>query len=183
MQPNQSPLDQLADIHLPDSVSWWPLAPGWWALLVLLVIALIAILLWRRRARKNHYRKLAQQELAAIYANYQATQNAAAFLHETSVLLRRVALTAYPKTFNASIKGQAWLDWLDSVCANKNANPALQFNSEPGQQLLTASYQKNPVIDAAALYTICHHWFIQHRNHRQKKPVHKPVTAAGADHV
>lgn len=190
MQPDQSSLDQLADIHLPDTVSWWPLAPGWWGLLTLLVIALIAIFLWRRRAKKNTYRKLAQQALDAIYANYQSSQNAAAFLHETSVLLRRTALTAYPKTFNASIKGQAWLDWLDSVCPNKNPDPARQFNSECGQQLLTASYQKNPSVDASALYTLCSHWFAQHRNHRQrlparpKMPVNESIKAnTEADHV
>lgn len=180
MQPNQSPLDQLADIHLPDSVSWWPLASGWWALLALLVIVLITVLLWRRRLKQNHYRKLAQQELDNIYSNYQNTQNATAFLHEISVLLRRTALTAYPKTFNASIKGQAWLDWLDRVYFN----PAMQFNSEVGQQLLTASYQKNPQIDANALYQLCRLWLSEHRNQQQKLPARKPLkTAAEANHV
>lgn len=180
MQPNQSPLDQLADIHLPDSVSWWPLASGWWALLALLVIVLIAVLLWRRRLKQNHYRKLAQQELDAIYSSYQSTQNAAKFLHDISVLLRRTALTAHPKTFNASIKGQAWLDWLDSVCLN----PIAQFNSESGQQLLTASYQKDPQIDAAALYHLSRFWLSEHRNYRQKLPTRKPVKiVAEANHV
>ncbi len=184
MQPNQSPLDQLADIHLPDAVSWWPLAPGWWALLALLAIALIVFFLWRHRTKKNHYRKLAQQELDSAYSNYQNTQNTTAFLHDVSVLLRRTALTAYPKTFNASIKGQAWLDWLDGVCPHKPTNTALQFNSECGQQLLTASYQKNPTIDANALYAVCSYWFAQHRNHRQKLPTRKPVKAvAEANHV
>lgn len=175
MQPGQSPLDQLADIHLPGSISWWPLAPGWWVLIALLVIALLAFWFWRYRAKQNRYRKTAQQELDNIYSNYQTNQNASAFLHETSVLLRRTALTAYPKNFNASIKGDAWLEWLDNVCPNKQANPALQFNGEIGQQLLTASYQKNPVIDAGALYKLCAHWFAQHRNHRQKLPARKPV--------
>lgn len=180
MQPNQSPLDQLADIHLPDSVSWWPLAPGWWALLALLVLVLIIVCLWRRRLKQNHYRKLAQQELDSIYSNYQQTQNATAFLHEISVLLRRTALTAYPKTFNASIKGQAWLEWLDRVYFN----PAMQFNSEVGQQLLTASYQKNPQIDAQALHQLCRLWLLEHRNQRQKSPTRKPLkTAAEANHV
>lgn len=173
MQVTPSPLDQLADIHLPDSVSWWPLAPGWWALMALVVLALAGVFLWRQRARRNRYRQLAQQELDKLYAQYQSTRNAADFVHGLSVLLRRTALTAHPNTFNASIKGQAWLDWLDSVCPAKNNLNALQFNSDPGRQLLTASYQKNPAIDAPALYSLCRHWLGQHRNHRQKMPATK----------
>lgn len=184
MQPNPSPLDQLADIHLPTSVSWWPLAPGWWALLALLVIAFIAIFVWRYRMQQNRYRKLARHELDRIYNEYQNTRDAAKFLHETSVLLRRTALTAYPQTFNASIKGHAWLAWLDSVCPQKNAGTAPRFDSECGQQLLTASYQKNPAIDAASLYAVCSYWLAQHRNHRQKMPTRKPAkTVAEAPHV
>lgn len=176
MQPNQSPLDQLADIHLPDAVSWWPLAPGWWALLILLALAIIAFFVWRHKAKQNNYRAQAQQQLNSIYARYQESENAAAFLHEVSVLLRRTALTAYPNTFNASIKGQAWLDWLDRVCPADKKNPQLLFNSSCGDQLLTASYQKNPTVDATALYNLCRYWLAQHRNHRQKLPAPKTTT-------
>ncbi|HTF95237.1 MAG TPA: DUF4381 domain-containing protein [Cellvibrio sp.] len=184
MQPTQSPLDQLADIHLPDAVSWWPLAPGWWALLALLVVAVIAFAVWRYKNRQNSYRLLAQQQLDIIYKNYQGTGNAAAFLHEISVLLRRVALTAHPTSFNASIKGQAWLDWLDRVCPADKKNQQSLFNSTCGEQLLTASYQKNPAIDATALYHLCGYWLAQHRNHRQKLPATKTVvTIAEAKHV
>lgn len=184
MQPTQSPLDQLADIHLPNAVSWWPLAPGWWALLALVVIAVITFFVWRHKAKQNNYRTQAQQQLDSIYANYQQTENAAAFLHDVSVLLRRTALTAYPNSFNASIKGQAWLAWLDRVCPIDKKNPQPLFRSPCGEQLLTASYQKNPSVDAAALYSLCRYWLAQHRNYRQKLPSTKTMTdTAGANHV
>ncbi|MGB4246521.1 MAG: DUF4381 family protein, partial [Pseudohongiellaceae bacterium] len=32
------PLSQLADIHLPEPIGFWPPAPGWWVLLVLLLV-------------------------------------------------------------------------------------------------------------------------------------------------
>ncbi|MEN0035984.1 MAG: DUF4381 domain-containing protein [Cellvibrio sp.] len=180
MQPTSSPLDQLADIHLPDGVSWWPLAPGWWILLALLVVAAIGFLIWRRRKQQNHYRTLALQELDAIYARYNEAQDAAAYLQALSVLLRRTALTAYPRSFNASIKGVEWLSWLDAVC------PALdnKFSGELGQSLLNNIYQKNPQIDALGLQQLSAAWINQHRNHRQKIPAAKKVTpATEANHV
>jgi hypothetical protein len=187
MQPPASPLDQLADIHLPDGVSWWPLAPGWWILLALLVIAAIGVYLWRRRITQNAYRIVAQHQLAGIYADYQQTQNAAAYLQALSLLLRRTALTAYPHNFNASIKGNEWLAWLDSVC------PALgeKFTGDIGQLLLSSAYQKNPQIDVGKLQALSSQWINLHRNYHQTHRMHqirpknskKTKTAAEASHV
>lgn len=185
MQAPTSPLDQLADIHLPDGVSWWPLAPGWWALLALVIIALVGFFIWRRRKAQNIYRNIAQHQLAGIYADYQQTQNAAAYLQALSLLLRRTALTAYPHSFNASIKGEEWLQWLDQVC------PALpeKFSSELGENLLTSAYQKNPNIDVSGLQQLSAQWINLHRGHRQKLSISKKVaakestTATEANHV
>ncbi len=170
-QPAVSPLDQLADIHLPDSVSWWPIAPGWWILLTLLIITLIGCFIWHRRKQQNYYRVIAQQELAAIYTQYQQTQDAAAYLHSLSVILRRTAITAYPHTFNASIKGTDWLNWLDAVCPANNE----KFSGSVGHYLLSSAYQKNPQVDAAALYQLSEQWIKLHCNHRQKIPAAKKV--------
>lgn len=180
MQQDASPLDQLADIHLPDGVSWWPLAPGWWILLALFVLAIIVFFIIRQRKQQNHYRIIAQQELDSIYARYNESQDAAAYLQALSVLLRRTALTAYPKSFNASIKGAEWLNWLDAVCPTPNE----KFSGELGQSLLANIYQKNPQIDALGLQHLSSVWIAQHRNHRQKIPAPQKVKAAAeANHV
>ena len=36
----ENPLVNLKDIHLPPPVSFWPPAPGWWILAVLLITSL-----------------------------------------------------------------------------------------------------------------------------------------------
>ena len=177
IQPASSPLDQLADIHLPDGVSWWPLAPGWWILLALAILLALGFFIWRSRKARNHYRRVAQQELADIYRAYQASQDTAAYLQALSLLLRRSALTAYPHTFNASIKGSDWLHWLDSVC------PDLQnaFSGETGQALLIGPYQKNPQVDVAAVHQLTERWISQHRNHYQKIIATQKPTQEAAD--
>jgi len=30
----------LKDIHLPDAITWWPLAIGWWLLIVMVIAAI-----------------------------------------------------------------------------------------------------------------------------------------------
>ena len=42
--------EQLRDIHLPEAVSWWPLAIGWWVLgfLAIIAIAVLAYIVLRR---------------------------------------------------------------------------------------------------------------------------------------
>jgi hypothetical protein len=32
------PLQDLRDVHLPDPISWWPPAFGWWMIMGLLII-------------------------------------------------------------------------------------------------------------------------------------------------
>lgn len=77
-------LAQLRDIRLPEPIGWWPLAPGWWLLLALISLALLAILAWTV-LRKRSARYLALRELGALDAADPA------FSTRLSVLLRRVA--------------------------------------------------------------------------------------------
>src|SRR5690606_20856396 len=87
MNPETLPL---RDLHLPDPVGWWPLAPGWWILLALVLVALL--LAWRvlhLRRRRNAARRLALAELARLEAAYAADRDLARLASALSQLLRR----------------------------------------------------------------------------------------------
>ena len=55
MDPQQIPL---RDLHLPEVIGWWPLAPGWWFLIALAVAGLgylsyRLLTKWRRNAARR----------------------------------------------------------------------------------------------------------------------------------
>ena len=111
MDPQQIPLRGL---HLPESVGWWPLAPGWWLLLLLLVAAagfLLRAFLRRRAhaaARRKALRQLEESSSAYAYHGNPITLGA-----EVSELLRRTMLAYAPRAEVAGLTGDAWLAWLD----------------------------------------------------------------------
>ena len=82
----------LRDIHLPSSPSWWPPAPGWWALGVLLLSVLLgaAWLVWRRRVAARARRRVLA-EVDRLLERYRQDHAGAALAGGLHQLLRRVA--------------------------------------------------------------------------------------------
>jgi len=107
-------LAELKDIHLPEDVSWWPLAPGWWILAGLLTLLIVSLFLFIRYKRANAWRKTALIELDSII-NAEADD---AFTRHISQLTRRCALVLATKSGNANtiakLEGIAWADYLSS---------------------------------------------------------------------
>ena len=67
MDPQDIPL---RDIHMPNLISWWPLASGWWVLLGVVVATVTiagAIGWWRKRHR---VRRAALREFSDIEKNF-----------------------------------------------------------------------------------------------------------------
>jgi hypothetical protein len=110
MNPEELPL---RDIHLPDPVGWWPLAPGWW-LLAGLMLAVIAWLFWRwkQQQRSEQSLELALSELERLQGKH--GKNTKELLRELSVLLRRVAMTQYGRQAVSGLTGDAWVKFLDA---------------------------------------------------------------------
>jgi heme exporter protein D len=145
----------LRDIHLPDSVAWWPLAYGWWALLaVLIILVLVAILLYQRNKllRLSAITK-AREELARITSEYQQNRDPLLLSRELSVLLRRLSISLFPRTEVASLTGSEWLKFLDSQVQGA------PFTQGQGRMLIDAPYRQRVESDEVKNFVQqCQNW-------------------------
>jgi hypothetical protein len=149
---NPTDLSELRDIHLPDAVSWWPPAPGWWILVGLVVAGIFA--LWLRY--RSHYR-----ERAAI-RGFQAAASALAggaepvlCVQRISMILRRFAMTLEARSPVAGLTGEDWLRFLDSRWTRE------EFSAGAGRVLIFGPYAPAGRIsasDVGALSQLCISW-------------------------
>lgn len=133
MDPTALPL---RDLHLPDPIGWWPLAPGWWFVILLAAAGLVWLLrrAWRNRQR-NAPRRFAVRELATIEKNFLEHRNPVVLARELSELLRRSMLAYAPRHEVAGLTGESWLEWLDRDL------PVPYFHTEGGKSLLRLPYR------------------------------------------
>ena len=126
----------LRDLHLPEPIGWWPLAPGWWMILAI-VVALLGYVLWRfyRRWQFNAPRRFALRELARYEAEFLEHRNPVMLGKQVSELLRRGMLAYAPRDEVAGLTGKAWLAWLD------RGMPVPYFHTEGGKSLLDLPYR------------------------------------------
>ena len=155
--PQQDPLSQLRDIHLPEAVSDWPPALGWWIVagivLFLLCVAIIQLARWWRR---NHYRRLAVKQLTLLEARQ---LNPSDYLQELNKLLKQTALSGYNHNVVARLTGSQWLTFLDQT-ANTNV-----FTEGHGKILLDGPYCTTTTdIDTAKLQLIAKRWIKKHQS-------------------
>lgn len=126
----------LRDLHLPDAIGWWPLAPGWWGVIAALGILLGYVLLrLYRQWRFNAPRRYAMHELARYEAEYLEHRNPVTLGKQLSELLRRGMLAYAPREEVAGLTGSEWLAWLDQ------GMPLPYFHTEGGKSLLNLPYR------------------------------------------
>jgi hypothetical protein len=141
----------LRDLHLPEPVSWWPPAIGWW-LLPLTLLGTAALAAWLiRRARRMTPVSLAIRELEDLRADTALGPNEK--LRRLSILLRRVALTLFPRQEIAGLAGDDWLRWLDETLGQP------RFSQGPGRLLAEAPYRPTvPAANLDELLTLSRDW-------------------------
>jgi hypothetical protein len=132
VDPNQIPL---RDIHLPELLGIWPLAPGWWLLIATLTLFLaLRIHTAFRRWRHNAPRRRALRELTRIRLEYDRGVDLVTLGKALSELLRRAMLAYAPRQDVAGLTGKRWLEWLDGGLDAK------LFSEGPGRVLHVLPY-------------------------------------------
>lgn len=111
----------LREIHLPESVGWWPPAPGWWLLPVLLLLGIAAAWFGRVLYKRRRYSavNMARRELAEIRSRYAADRDAGHCVRSVSGLLRRVSISVFPRAESAGLTGDEWVAFLQSGNSQK----------------------------------------------------------------
>ncbi|ALS97894.1 DUF4381 domain-containing protein [Lacimicrobium alkaliphilum] len=147
---NASPLEQLKDIHLPEPVSWWPPAPGWW-ILALLCLGLIVITV-RWLIKRYRYRAAMRQALSELEQISEADKD---WPQQLNSLLKRLTLSYFPRAQSAALHQQQWLEFLGARLPEKKRASFMQQY----RPLLDTLYQdKSPNLDSAACKALVRDW-------------------------
>jgi hypothetical protein len=157
MQPAALPL---RDIHLPESIGWWPPAVGWWLLCVLVLLSVIGVFLCLRYRRRVKYSVpyQARQVLQQLRLEYDRDGDFQALSRELSALLRRVCISLFPRQQTAGLTGEDWLSFLDQCMTT--AEPERPFSRGIGRVLLEAPYCRPLDINGNQLLSLCHCWLV-----------------------
>ncbi|MGF1852602.1 DUF4381 domain-containing protein [Vibrio satsumensis] len=122
----KQPLD-LSPVITPDAPTWWPLAWGWWAVIVI-AITLIALVFFIVKRRKNN--QLPKQEALSYFSNRQSSNRLSP--SEAQRILRQAALSYFPREKVAGLSGDDWLAFLDAQLAK----PLFSVKQSQWQQAL-----------------------------------------------
>ena len=139
-QPAPSPLDQLKDIHLPEQIDQFQLAPGWWILIAIVIgFVVYAILQWNKKRKSLFLLVPASNELDKIGQSKPDNQAMA----ELSALLKRVCLLYFPKQQVAALSGDSWTQFINQQVGQELFSPSQQ------QVFNRLTYQANAQVEPA----------------------------------
>jgi hypothetical protein len=143
-------LQQLRDIHLPETPGWWPPAPGWWLVAAALLVG-VAWLVWRvvqrrRRGRPLRWARSAYENIHRRYAGGEI--GARAYLDETNELIKRALIHGLGDDAARPASGEDWLALLDAYAGE----PA--FTTGPGRALGDDRFRPDLTAQPEALHPL-----------------------------
>jgi len=148
---------QLRDVHLPEPISWWPLAYGWWLLMVLCLLAIAAsVVLLIKTKRRNRYRKDALLELKKCYSLWQKNQNTVLYLQSVNAVLKRSIQHSDGASYMLRLSGADWVTGLNKL--------VVKPLSEHTQEALSVHcYQESPETDVDDVQANALEWVKSHK--------------------
>lgn len=154
---SESPsLATLRDIHLPDPIGWWPLAPGWYGLILFVVILLFLVIFLGYQAYQHRMPKRRALRLLAQYQKqYVLDNNASLACIRVSELLKRVALVYFPRSQVAGLQGEAWLCFLNQT------GKKLDFFTVRGELLEVPYCSHTEITSLSTLFRLAADWIRQ----------------------
>lgn len=153
---NQPPLP-LRDIHLPDTILWWPLAIGWWLVIAVVLLIVLGIGLFYTLNKKSRREQQVINDALVVLQQLAEEQNKAIFIRGISALLRRVCVSLYGRQQVAGLTGESWLRFLDRKGKTK------AFTQGVGRILLDHPYQQQIDYSRQALLVLVQIWLQQQR--------------------
>ena len=152
----------LHDVVMPSPVSYAPQTVGW-VVLAAASVCLLGWLAWRtwRHARVNRYRKVALAEIDCVEAALRDPKGPSAVVPGVNDVLKRTALTAWPRPEVASLAGESWLEFLDATVDGQS------FRSGPGRVLADQVYAPSGIPageeERRAFFGAVRRWIRLHR--------------------
>ena len=150
------PLANLQPLREPELIGWWPLAPGWWLVLLTATIAIASLAVWFYRYwQRNAYRRTALRQLEELKALHTGGAAPVSYLRSINALLKSVAVIAYGKRQVAAQHGAQWLAFLERTASTK---------TEFAPEFATVIYQHNAIRpDTEQLYEAAASWIKHHK--------------------
>ena len=130
-----NPMAQLKDIHLPQEVGLWPLAWGWWVLLIIVIAVITLSVIW---LVKRHKMRLAKRQ--SIEALQQLSAEHTDWPQQVNALLKRAAMVYFPQGTVEPLHSSHLVEFLTTkLPADKQASAKHNF-----ERLQTSLYERKP---------------------------------------
>lgn len=136
--PAENPaLASLQDIQVPAEIGIWPLAYGYWIVLLITLLTMVAAFIYLRKRRQYTAAKR-----AALLALTELDPNTAQYIANVSEILKRAAMSYCDRTLVAGLSGPHWYAWLTA-----------QVDQPPTElcALLKLSYQCTELTESQAI--------------------------------
>ncbi|VAW96372.1 hypothetical protein MNBD_GAMMA23-1755 [hydrothermal vent metagenome] len=164
LTPNLQNNSALRDIHLPDAVSWWPPAIGWWLLAGLIIITILLLPKLYRYIKSKPLNKLATEAYQKVINDYKKSPNNQQLLQALVKLLRQISMSYQGRDVSAHLTGDSWVKQLNALTERD------YFDFDTQKLLTRAPYQKAAIsnIDVQSLISTTKNWIAALPKNKQR---------------